>query len=161
LGLLAVGTGCADTCEIEAPLDYTDDTNWLCRPGVDGACAERLDRVHVAPDGTTTTETVTAAEAPPLACVAVYPTLAPRLRATLHHDLSDREEPARWAHDQAGPLFTACDLWVPVYRQVTIGTYFGRVTDRKEGCFDSAYQDVLAAFEAFVEAEPDKGIVLF
>ncbi len=157
----ALLTGCADSCEVEGPLDYAAPASWLCRPDAPGACPDSLPVVEVAADGTTTSDAITRATDPDLACFAVYPTLDLRLHATLHHDVEDLGEPAAWAHSQAGPLAAACALWVPVYRQVTIGAYLGPTTPHKARCFDSAYADVLAAFEAFLAAEPDRGVVLF
>jgi len=128
---LALATGCAVDCSVDAPLDYTDDANWLCRPGVDTACPASYDVAEVAEDGTVTHTTLDRATDPSLACFAVYPTLDLRLREGLHRDLTSLDGPAEWVRSQAGPMQADCDSWAPVYRQVTIGTYVN--ADRTTG----------------------------
>jgi hypothetical protein len=115
----------------------------------------------VGPDGAVRAGALEAATDPGIVCFAVYPTLDLRLGAGLHHDVDDVDEPATWARTQAGALRQVCDLYVPVYRQVLVGTYVGRDTDKKEQCFDAAYADVLAAFEEVLRREPDAGLVLY
>lgn len=56
--------------------------------------------------------------------------------------------------------FNQAAVWVPRYRQATVGAFF---TDRADGkaALDLAYRDVLEAFDAFLAATPaDQPIVL-
>lgn len=150
---------CGD-CAIDAPLDYTPAEAWLCRPGDQGACPATRTVQTVAEDGSLTERTLVRAEAPAVACFAVYPTLDLRLRVDLHHDTDDLEAPAAWARDQLAQLAPVCDLWVPIYRQVTIGTYIGRLSMNKQTCHVSAFADVDAAFDAFLSANPGRPFAL-
>lgn len=156
LGLIGCGN-----CEIEAPLDYDDDANWLCRPGLDRACADELEVVTVGEDGGTSSSTLEADPDSDLACFVLYPTLDLRLTSTLHHKTKDVGRAEEWTHGYVAHLGRACQIWAPVYRQTSVGVFAGQQTDKKELCTESAYTDVLAAFDAFVAAEPDKGIVLY
>lgn len=158
--LALVLAGCGGECEVDGPLAYDADANWLCRPGFDGACPRERTVVAVDEGGGFTERTIEALEDPPFACFGVYPTLDLRLRVDLHHDLDDLDDPRAWARDQLAPLAGICDLWVPVYRQVSIGTYFGKRTENKDTCHQSAFTDVLAAFEAFLVAEPTRPFAL-
>ncbi len=159
--LLLFLLGCFGTCETDEPLDHASDDAWLCKPGLKGPCPSRWTEVKVAEDGTRTEASVAAAADPDLACFVVYATVDLRPNTSLHLDTQDLPKARDWARRNAGPLAEGCTLWVPRYRQVTVGTYLGSGTDRKQTCLDSAYADVLSAFEAFLEAEPDRGIVLY
>ena len=153
--------GCGTDCSVEAPLSYNTADNWLCYPGKEGACPSSLPIRTIQADGTTTDEERKSADAPPLACFVVYPTLDLRLGAGLHHNTESVPAAENWTRTQAALLGEVCDLYVPIYRQVLIGTYLGDTSEKKEQCFNSAYNDVLAAFNAFVEAEPNRPFVLF
>jgi len=159
IGLLLV-LGCGSSCEVEGALDYDQDANWLCRVGLNRACPASLATRTFATDGTLSEGSIEADPSAPVACFVVYPTLDLRLGTGLHHKTDKVDRPARWVQTVAGPLADVCTVYAPVYRQVRIGTYLGKPTDHKEQCFDSAYGDVLAAFEAFLVAEPGRPFVV-
>lgn len=152
--------GCGTSCEVGAPLDYSADTNWLCRPGLEGACPRSFPTRRIAVDGTVSDGVFEASDTNGLACFFVYPTVDLRLGAGLHHDTTDVEAPARWASVTASPFQDVCDVYVPVYRQARLGTYLTRNTDKQEQCFDSAFEDVEAAFDAFLALEPERPFAL-
>lgn len=158
--LLLAGFACGSPCAVDAPLDATDPDLWLCRGDVSDACDAPRTVHTVADDGSITSATLEPAEDPAVACFVVYPTLDLRLGAGLHHATARVERPAQWVRDQAALLRGVCDVWAPVYRQVTIGTYLG-ASDRKDLCFDSAYGDVDAAFTAFLDAIGDRPFAVF
>jgi hypothetical protein len=68
-----------------------------------------------------------------------------RLRATNHTDFSDLERITEVTLAQVGRFRTLCRMFVPLYRQVTIGTYAGWVHD-PEQYFSVAASDVEDAF---------------
>jgi hypothetical protein len=153
---------CGSTCEVEGPLDYVDDASWLCRPGVDRACPPGRRVVSVSPDGSSRERRLETPAEPGLACFGVYPTLDLRLGQGLHHRTDRVDEPEDWARTQAIWLSEVCDLWIPVYRQVRLGTYGGRPDEKEQQCFDAAYTDVQAAFDTMVaELPPTTGLVVF
>lgn len=158
--ILALSGACGSTCEVDAPLDHADDALWLCKPGV-GSC-EAPQTVHtVEADGTTTPSKTQPTTEDDVACFVVYPTVDLRIGAGLHHQVARVDPPRTWVEGPPRLLAEVCTVWAPIYRQVTIGTYAGQATDRKDLCFDNAYGDVEAAFRTFLSANPDAGIVLF
>lgn len=161
--LLAALAGCNLPCDVSGPLAYDVDGSWICRPGdPDDACRESFATVSIAPDGTRTrTEVSAVGDEADVACFVVYPTLDLRIRSGMDLDLSDLDRPRDWARRFATRLGEVCRVWVPAYRQVTIGTYLGPGTLHQDTCLDNAYADVEAAFDAFLDAEPDARIVLF
>jgi hypothetical protein len=165
LGVLLEGcVGCSQPCVLEddAPLDYGEDAHWLCRPGMDGPCTEDLSGMEVLPDGSTAPFSHETAEDPAVDCFYVYPTMDLRTVAGLHDDLTDLDLPENAARNQAARLSEVCDVWAPAYRQVTLGTYFSRDEALKERCFDTAYADVLAAFQTFLGGrESGRGFALY
>ena len=131
--------------------DYASPAAWACRPDVDGdACDIDLTAVEVLPDGSTQLVPHAPAVDPQVDCFFVYPTVDLSLRAGLHQDLADHDEPFRSAGVQVARFSEVCRVFVPLYRQVTLGTYSARERVQ-EACFDAAYDDVLRAFERYVE----------
>jgi hypothetical protein len=152
--------GCGTSCEVDGPLDYFDDANWLCRPGVDRACPRTFATRTIAEDGQVTDGTFVATDDPGLACFLVYPTLDLGFGAGLHHRTDRVDGPERWSRIHGAPLQGLCDVYVPVYRQVRLGTYIVKSSAKQDQCFDNAYQDVEDAFDAFLAAEPTRPFVL-
>ena len=156
LALLA----CGDNCEVDGPLDYDGDANWICHDGVGDSCPERVPLYTVHPDGTGTAGEIVAAVDPPLACFVLYPTLALGLGARIQDDVNDREDASQSIRRHYALFAESCTIYAPFYRQATLGNFIGKTTDRKRGCLDTAYEDVRAAFDAFLVAEPTRDFVL-
>lgn len=131
--------------------DYATPEAWACRPEVSGdACDIDLTAVEVLPDGTTQIVPHVAAADPQVDCFYVYPTVDLSLKAGLHQDLGDHEEAFRSVGVQAARFSEVCRVFAPLYRQVKIGTYSAREAIQ-EACFDAAFDDVLAAFDHYIE----------
>lgn len=141
--------------------DYADPTSWACRPDVDGdACDIDLRAVEVLADGSARVVPHVPAGAPQVDCFYIYPTVDLRLGAGLHDDLDDRADQFKTVGIQAARFGEVCRVFAPLYRQVTLGTYSARERVR-EACFDVAYEDVLAAFEHYLEHDNEgRGFVL-
>ncbi|MEO6772007.1 MAG: DUF3089 domain-containing protein [Kofleriaceae bacterium] len=154
IGALAVACG----NPVLAPMSYRADTSWLCLPGRADPCARDLTTIDVRPDGSRGMRQPTR----PLHgidCFYVYPTVDDSPRVGNHSDFTDRTAIAQVTAMQAVPFRGVCDLFVPLYRQITMGTYAhdDAWTDRG---LATAYADVAAAFDAYLAAHPDRGIVL-
>ncbi len=72
--------------------------------------------------------------------------------------LDDEESQARariFLRGQASAFNQVGDIWAPRYRQATLGAF---LTDKSEGqqALDAAYQDVLIAFDFFVQNIPEQ-----
>jgi hypothetical protein len=140
---------------------YADDAKWVCRPDApDDACAGDLDATAVAADGTTEVLRHDVAEDPPADCFYVYPTISGD--PTPNSDLEPGEEPGV-AFVQAARLTSACRVFAPLYRQVTLGMIGQSIAEVPEGVDPGqvAYDDVVDAFRHFVANDSDgRGFVL-
>jgi hypothetical protein len=161
--------GAADPAEAELPAGYegyeselyADDANWLCRPDApDDVCAGDLDATAVNADGSTEVVRHEVAEDPPADCFYVYPTISSD--PTPNSDLEpDAERGVTLV--QAARLTSACRVFAPLYRQVTLGMIG---PDRPEAPMgvdprQVAYDDVVDAFRHFVANDSDgRGFVL-
>jgi Protein of unknown function (DUF3089) len=161
--------GAVEPAEAELPAGYegyeselyADDANWLCRPDApDDVCAGDLDATAVAADGSTEVVRHEVAEDPPADCFYVYPTISSD--PTPNSDLEpDGERGVTLV--QAARLTSACRVFAPLYRQVTLGMIG---PDRPEAPMgvdprQVAYDDVVDAFRHFVANDSDgRGFVL-
>jgi hypothetical protein len=159
------GGGCNSLADcVPAPdsePDYADAASWACRPDrSDDACDIDLRALEVLPDGSTQLVEHVPAAAPAIDCFYVYPTVDLRVGAGLHDDLDDHAAPDQTIAIQFARFSAVCRPFAPYYRQVTLGTYLARERVR-EACFDVAYDDVLAAFEHYLEHDNQgRGFVL-
>lgn len=137
-----------------------DHDPWLCRPGRADPCSLPLPVLRWEPDGSLVRDDILPpAVAPSVDCFYVYPTVDHRLRVGNHTDLDDLETERAVTRAQAAALSSVCQVWTPVYRQVTIGAYLR--PDKAMGAFALAWQDVQAAWGRFLaEADPRHDIVL-
>lgn len=151
--VLAIGLlGCGPS-RTEAPRadskDYEAPALWACRPDLpDDACRVDLTATELHADGSRTVVKHTPALAPAIDCFYVYPTVDLRLRAGNHADLSDVDEVKRTVKAQIARFTEVCQVYAPLYRQATIGTYLGSQED-KDRFFGVAYSDVAAAFDYY------------
>jgi hypothetical protein len=125
---------------------FRDDRMWLCRPDLPrSACREDLSATELRADGSRAVIPHVAADHPDADCFYVYPTVDLGILPGNHTDLDDLGRIAETARSQAARFDEACALYVPLYRQVTIGTYLwgGRQKERR---LDVAFSDVEDAF---------------
>ena len=99
------------------------------------------------------------AAAPPIDCFYVYPTVDLGLAPANHVEFDDLDAITSVTRAQAARFAQVCALYVPLYRQITIGTYL-RGGDRERDGLALAYGDVAAAFRAYLAAHPGRRIVL-
>lgn len=125
---------------------YAKDSMWLCRPGLSGnVCAADLTATELLADGTKQTVPHQPSPQPKVDCFYVYPTVDLSMSAQNHTDFSDLAPMKRTVMAQAARFSEVCAVYAPLYRQVTIGTYFAGA-ERRERFLQSAYSDVLDAF---------------
>ncbi|RIJ21376.1 DUF3089 domain-containing protein [Henriciella barbarensis] len=133
--------------------DYADMANWLCHPGMgDDACSANLDHTVVNADGTLEEVSFQAADAPPVDCFYVYPTIS--FDSTPNSDLNAGPEEARVAALQLGAFGETCRLFAPVYRQITL-THLQSLMGGAEFTADAelGFNDVVDAWNAYLETE--------
>lgn len=125
---------------------YAQDSMWLCRPGMSSdLCQSDLTATEIHPDGSHTVVPHQPIPDPKVDCFYVYPTVDLQLTAANHTDFSDLAPMRRTVLSQAARLGEVCAVYAPLYRQVTIGTYFAG-QERRERFLQTAYSDVLDAF---------------
>ena len=133
------------------PTDYRVPANWLCRPGRADACAGDIAATIVALDGTQTVEPAAKRAAPKADCFYVYPTTS--MDPTPHSDLIAGDGETGMAASQAAPFRSACRVFAPLYRSVTLPALRAamRTGIRLSAAdFDLPYADIRAAFRAYL-----------
>ncbi|HEV8065283.1 MAG TPA: DUF3089 domain-containing protein [Acidimicrobiales bacterium] len=92
---------------------------WLCRPGLAGdPCTQSIDYTSVPARGASTVHDVTLAGDPKVDCFYVYPTVSGEKGANANLAIQPAETGT--ARDQASPFSADCNVWAPMYRQVTL-----------------------------------------
>jgi hypothetical protein len=171
LGFLAVAACSSGSESADAPATSTTTTRttppsttapstpdpqvWLCRPGLaSNPCLADLTATTVASDGTTSVERTEPADDPPIDCFYVYPTVSNQ--PTPNADL--RIDPAETgvAIAQASRFSEVCDVYAPMYRQITVFGLFDPKADR-----ELPYSDVRKAWNTYLARYNNgRGVVL-
>ncbi len=86
---------------------------------------------------------------PDVDCFYVYPTVDVGMVPGNHDDFRDIAPMQEFAHNQAARFGETCRVFAPLYRQVTIATYF-EPKEQREPRFEFAFADVLAAFRYYL-----------
>ena len=144
----------------QAP-DYTQDANWLCRPGRADACGGDIAVTKVAADGRATI--VPSAPADPKAaidCFYVYPTVS--TDTTANSDMTIDAAETNVAKVQFAPFRTVCRPFAPMYRQVTLKALRDILTGQASTADRAmAYRDVVAAWNDYLARDNGgRGVVL-
>ena len=116
---------------------YAAANAWLCRPDLDHDPCRSADLSAIEFDGDRLDASghrplvrAPPAESPPVDCFYVYPTVDLRLLPGNHTDFSDLQRITAVTLAQVGRFRTLCRMFVPLYRQATIGSYLVRDSDR-------------------------------
>ncbi|MDB5212399.1 MAG: lysophospholipase [Myxococcaceae bacterium] len=136
--------------------------SWLCRPDLpsDPCRSADLTATELRADGSRVLVAHRPAEHPAVDCFYVYPTVDLELVPGNHEDLADVRRMRATTLAQAARFTEACALWVPLYRQVTIGTYLQSKETLERG-LAFAFADVERAFaEYLARADRSRKIVL-
>jgi Protein of unknown function (DUF3089) len=125
---------------------YGQASMWLCRPDFpDDVCHRDATATEVHPNLSRTVARSAPAAHPPVDCFYVYPTVDMKILPGNHTDTQDSRAAAEATVAQVAPFQQVCELYVPLYRQVTFGTYvFGGKGE--EARSEVAYSDVEDAF---------------
>ena len=142
------------------PVDYSDGSTWLCRPGRQDACAADMSTTVVSADGTMSREAYTASPSAPIDCFYVYPTVS--TDQTPNSDMSPDAAELRVIEQQFARFGSVCRTYAPSYRQVTL-LGLRSVMGTAGFSLDQglAYDDVVNAFRYYLEHDNDgRGFVL-
>ncbi|MGB0120228.1 MAG: DUF3089 domain-containing protein [Solirubrobacterales bacterium] len=134
-----------------------EDTVWLCKPGqVDDLCAGSIAGNNIAPPGQAETPLgYTRPDEAPIDCFYLYPTQSEQ--ATPNSNL-DKDPPIRRVGVQQARMFSSiCDVYAPMYRQVTFSGNQGAYNPDVE----TAYQSALSGFRDYLNNYNDgRGFIL-
>jgi len=155
----ASSSGAASPSTTASPSAESSSTVWLCRPGLpDNPCESSLETTVVSGDGTTGTESAVAAENPSIDCFYVYPTVSGQITQNATFEI-DPEERAI-AVQQASRFSQVCQVYAPVYRQLTVAAINSGTGDTTEARA-LAYGDVLSAWKDYLaNYNHGRGVVL-
>ena len=149
---LIVLPGCSPACflkpteafdaeRLAEPPDYDFADAWAAMPQVDS-------KAKFAPPGSEDRQVDAPADV-----FFLYPTIW--IHREIWNDPLDSKKASEILHEiilpgQASVFNECCRVFVPLYRQATIGAYFGDPDDANRA-FDVAYHDVERAFETFID----------
>jgi hypothetical protein len=142
------------------PNDYGDAKSWLCRPDRHDACDVDLTTTIVAADGKLTRENFSADPKSPIDCFYVYPTVS--TDPTPNSDMIPDAAELNVVRQQFARFRSKCQLYAPVYRQVTLAGLRTRLSGGG-GPFASGvqYDDVRDAWNYYLQHDnKGRGFVL-
>jgi hypothetical protein len=129
---------------------YADPKEWLCRPDLpESRCRADLGATEIHADHSRAPAPHAPAAAPKVDCFYVYPTVDLGAIPDNHTDFTDLEPMTRATLAQAARFSEVCDVYVPLYRQITIGTYFFGAEGR-ERRLEIAFSDIADAFAHYL-----------
>ena len=125
---------------------YEQDRMWLCRPDLESdVCHLDTTATELREDGSRSIVPNAPLARPKVDCFYVYPTVDYGLFPGNHTNVDDDKGARMATASQVAPFHGVCALYVPLYRQVTIGTYlFGSQGDDPRS--KVAFSDVEDAF---------------
>ena len=148
----------------DAP-DYRNPASWLCKPstgksGTADPCSGDASVSRVAADAVVTLDMLPAAKKPAIDCFYVYPTVStdPTPNSDMIADPAERFV----ALAQAAPFRQACQVYAPLYRQVTLAALRDRLLGNPVTADPTmGYKDVSAAFADYLKHDNDgRGVIL-
>ena len=144
-----------------APVDYTADASWLCRPGRADACSAAYRVTSVAANGKVTeTALPTTPTKAKIDCFYVYPTVS--TDAGGNSDMTADPAEQSVAKIQFAPFRAVCRTFAPLYRQVTLAALRAVLTGQPTTADRVlAYRDVSAAWADYLRRDNGgRGVVL-
>lgn len=128
---------------------YSQDANWLCRPGgaVDHCTHDDIDASVIEPDGSTSVEHRTIDPDAPIDCFYIYPTVNKAPGGGNDMDLTNTGVETVTVDLQAARFSSVCKVYAPVYRQMNLSAYASADQARAEAI---AYGDVQDAFAYYM-----------
>lgn len=130
---------------------YGADTMWLCRPDLpSNPCSANLDATELRPDGSRVVVPYAPAKDPGVDCFYVYPTVDLDPNPGNHTNFRDTTAMRRVTLSQAARFQEVCRLYVPLYRQITVGTYAVSSAWSLDQRLEIAFSDVADAFAHYL-----------
>jgi len=142
-------------------IDYSNSSNWLCRPDNPRACAVDMSTTIVEADGNIHLEPWTSDPLAPIDCFYVYPTVSQDAGA--NSDMVAGPEEYNVVRSQFARLGSQCRTFAPLYRQVTLTALRAGMSGNTDMRPDRnlGYNDVLNAWNYYLENHNEgRGVVL-
>jgi len=130
-------------------------TVWLCKPGLPGdPCMQTLATTAVTAAGTASVSSPTPTTSTTFACFYVYGTVS--REPSVNADLTRGKAEITSAEVQASPFSPVCQIYAPIYRQVTLADLAAH-PDLNFGPAETvtAYNSIKAGFEDFLAHQLD------
>jgi hypothetical protein len=147
LALVALSLAAFVACAATAA-SASAQTTWLCRPGLaSNPCLNSEEATVELANGSSFVEHAKPAGKPPIDCFYVYPTVSSQFTENANEEIDPEEDAI--AESQASRFSQVCNVYAPIYPQLTIPAINtpGGVTP--EGA-EKAYVGVLSAFEEYL-----------
>jgi len=155
-------TGCSDGSDstIE-PNPYTADDLWMCKPGAASNRCLELDQTitYIYSDTSQAVFEHSPAIDPGFDCFYVYPTVDLREEPGNTEDLTDDEPALAALYNQAARFIELCNMYAPLYRQMTDGTN-SLDNYRSTEFYKIAFNDVEQAFNQYLRESRERPFVL-
>ncbi len=143
--------GCGDQSVDESA--YAQEDLWLCRPGIanDQCALADLSTTEIQADGTLVISDGPAVNPDALFdCFVVYETVDFSLEPGNAADSSPTDAAILEALYRNGARFReTCRMYAPLYRQMTLGTYYAGAWEETPH-FQTAYEDIVEAFDYYM-----------
>ncbi len=156
--LASCSTSASSSTSTTSTLAVPDHVVWLCKPGLaNNPCTSSLTtRVKYA-NGTTNVKEFSDANNPPIDCFYVYPTVSTQKTGNANLTIDPAETGVAMA--QASRFSQDCNVYAPMYRQLTVSSLLGQSTTKANGGL--GYSDVLAAWKTYLaDYNHGRGFVL-
>ena len=124
------------------------ETTWLCRPRqVSDPCLNSEEATVELGNGKSFVEHAAPAKNPPIDCFYVYPTVSSQFSENANEEIGPEE--LAIAEDQASRFSQVCNVYAPIYPQITLPALNTPGAVTPEGAA-KAYGGVLLAFEEYL-----------
>jgi len=128
-------------------------TVWLCRPGLtNDPCAGNVSTTVVTANNQRTVVHSVTTGSEKFNCFYLYPTASTEM--SVNSDLTVQPAEISAAMSQTAPYSDVCDVWAPMYRQITVHALLGGTAGPNAGTI--AFASVLSAWKDFL-AHDDQG----
>jgi hypothetical protein len=151
----------ASSASGSATVPQTDSagTVWLCRPGLaNNPCDGSMATTTVTATGTRSVQSDAVGNTQRDDCFYLYPTAS--IENTTNADLTVQAPETSIAMDQAARFSSVCNVWAPMYRQITVHG-LGLANTSDPGAYTVAYKSVLADWKDFIAHDDDGHPIIF